>query len=110
MISLNREEAQIVGSKTVGELTSSLQMFTSLGRDPIYKKNCFEIQKGWGSQNLKFRHSSLKCEIAWESILMRKIACKIHVGHVGCLNLRAESTYTMALFLYHCTHSLEHAI
>ena len=35
-----------------------------------------------------------------------KIACKIRVGHVGCLNLRVESTYTMVLFLYHCTHSL----
>ena len=35
-----------------------------------------------------------------------KIACKIRVGHVGCLNLRVESTFTMALFLYHCTHSL----
>ena len=35
-----------------------------------------------------------------------KIACKIRVGHVGCLNLRVESTYTMVLFLYHCARSL----
>ena len=50
-------------------------------------------------------HSSLKCETAWEY----KITCKLRVVHVGCLKLRVESTYTVALFLQ-CAHSLGHNV
>ena len=46
------------------------------------------------------KHSSIKCETAWESFLWAEIACKTHGGRVGYQNLRVESTCTMALILY----------